>query len=141
VLIGLWERSTASRQMKQMMGNPDAVASAYSLKDYEIAGDLAAGLRSTICADAPGTAAFAFQQIWCPIIWALIPVGLWNTLIGSFRCPTRPILAIRLTAQTCQQMGALVSSLKTTITNKPTRLLSSSALTVGQAIPVTFTWQ
>jgi glycosidase len=39
-LIGLWERSTASRQMKQMMGNPDAVASAYSLKDYEIAGDL-----------------------------------------------------------------------------------------------------
>lgn len=39
-LIGLWERSIASRQMKQMMGNPDAVASAYSLKDYEIAGDL-----------------------------------------------------------------------------------------------------
>lgn len=39
-LIGLWERSTASRRMKQMMGNPDAVASAYSLKDYEIAADL-----------------------------------------------------------------------------------------------------
>ena len=26
--------------MKQMMGNPDAVASAYSLMDYQIAGDL-----------------------------------------------------------------------------------------------------
>jgi glycosidase len=39
-LIGLWERSTASRRMKQMMGNPDAVASAYSLMDYEIAADL-----------------------------------------------------------------------------------------------------
>lgn len=39
-LIGLWERSSASRRMKQMMGNPDAVASAYSLMAYEIASDL-----------------------------------------------------------------------------------------------------
>ena len=39
-LIGLWERSPASRRIKQMMGNPEAVASAYSLFDYEIAADL-----------------------------------------------------------------------------------------------------
>ena len=39
-LIGLWERSRASRTIKQMCGNPDAVASAYSLFDYEIAHDL-----------------------------------------------------------------------------------------------------
>jgi len=39
-LIGLWERSRASQRMKQMMGNPDAVASAYSLMDYQLAGDL-----------------------------------------------------------------------------------------------------
>ncbi len=39
-LIGLWERSVASRRMKQMMGHQDAVASAYSLMDYEIASDL-----------------------------------------------------------------------------------------------------
>jgi len=39
-LIGLWERSVASQRMKQSMGNPDAVASAYSLMSYEIAGDL-----------------------------------------------------------------------------------------------------
>ncbi|HEY3312134.1 MAG TPA: alpha-amylase family glycosyl hydrolase [Anaerolineales bacterium] len=39
-LIGLWERSLASKTIKQMMGNPDAVASAYSLMDYQIAGDL-----------------------------------------------------------------------------------------------------
>ncbi len=39
-LIGLWERSQASKQIKQMMGNPEAVASAYSLYDYEIAADL-----------------------------------------------------------------------------------------------------
>jgi len=39
-LIGLWERSQASRRMKQIMGKADAVASAYSLYDYQIAGDL-----------------------------------------------------------------------------------------------------
>jgi glycosidase len=36
-LIGLWERSVASQTIKQLMGNPDAVASAYSLLDYRIA--------------------------------------------------------------------------------------------------------
>ena len=39
-LIGLWERSIASQRMKQMMGQYDAVASAYSLMDYQIASDL-----------------------------------------------------------------------------------------------------
>lgn len=39
-LIGLWERSAASKSIKQMRGNPDAVASAYSLFAYDIAADL-----------------------------------------------------------------------------------------------------
>jgi glycosidase len=39
-LIGLWERSTASRTIKRLRGHGDAVASAYSLKAYDIAGDL-----------------------------------------------------------------------------------------------------
>jgi glycosidase len=39
-LIGLWERSRASRRIKQLTGNPDAAASAYSLMNYEISGDL-----------------------------------------------------------------------------------------------------
>ncbi len=39
-LIGLWQRSEASRKIKQLCGNPEAVASAYSLYDYEIARDL-----------------------------------------------------------------------------------------------------
>ncbi|HTX19351.1 MAG TPA: alpha-amylase family glycosyl hydrolase [Bacteroidota bacterium] len=39
-LIGLWERSSASQKIKQWTGNPEAVPSAYSLFDYEIAGDL-----------------------------------------------------------------------------------------------------
>jgi glycosidase len=39
-LIGLWERSTASRTIKRLRGHADAVASAYSLKGYAIAEDL-----------------------------------------------------------------------------------------------------
>jgi len=39
-LIGVWERSRASRTIKQLCGNRDAVASAYSLFDYAIAEDL-----------------------------------------------------------------------------------------------------
>ena len=39
-LIGVWERSRASRTIKLLCGNNDAVASAYSLFDYRIADDL-----------------------------------------------------------------------------------------------------
>jgi glycosidase len=39
-LIGLWERSEASRRIKQYMGNPEAAASAYALHDYRIADEL-----------------------------------------------------------------------------------------------------
>ncbi len=39
-LIGVWERSAASQRIKQIMGNPEAAASAYSLYDYVIAQDL-----------------------------------------------------------------------------------------------------
>jgi len=39
-LIGVWERSKASQRVKQLTGNPEAAASAYSLFDYTIAEDL-----------------------------------------------------------------------------------------------------
>ncbi|MDD2898284.1 MAG: alpha-amylase family glycosyl hydrolase [Desulfuromonadaceae bacterium] len=39
-LIGLWERSPASQRIKQICGNPEAIASAYSLYDYEVAEDI-----------------------------------------------------------------------------------------------------
>lgn len=39
-LIGLWERSVASQTIKRLRGHYDAVASAYSLKSYDIAQDL-----------------------------------------------------------------------------------------------------
>jgi glycosidase len=39
-LIGVWERSIASKKIKQINGNLDAVSSAYSLYEYEIAYEL-----------------------------------------------------------------------------------------------------
>ncbi len=39
-LIGVWERSPASQKIKRLMGNPDALASAYSVDDYRVAADL-----------------------------------------------------------------------------------------------------
>ena len=39
-LIGLWQRSSASQRIKQIMGNPEAVASAYSVEDYRVADEL-----------------------------------------------------------------------------------------------------
>ncbi len=38
--IGVWERSSASQKIKQWSGNPEAMASAYSLYDYQVASDL-----------------------------------------------------------------------------------------------------
>jgi hypothetical protein len=48
-LIGLWERSVASRTIKRLRGHGDAVASAYSIKDYQIAEDLGGGEASRPC--------------------------------------------------------------------------------------------
>lgn len=39
-LIGLWERSPASKRIKRSCGNAEAEASAYSLKGYDIAAEL-----------------------------------------------------------------------------------------------------
>ncbi len=39
-LIGLWQRSPASKEIKKLCGNPEAEASAYSLLNYEIADSL-----------------------------------------------------------------------------------------------------
>lgn len=39
-LIGIWERSKASAKIKRLCGNPEAIASAYSIYDYEITQEL-----------------------------------------------------------------------------------------------------
>ena len=54
-LIGIWERSRASQKIKQMMGNPEAVASAYSLYRLRRSPTTWAARRlSRTCATGPG---------------------------------------------------------------------------------------
>ncbi len=53
-LIGLWERSVASERIKHLRGHSDAVASAYSLKEYNIAGDLGGNLAYADLRDRAG---------------------------------------------------------------------------------------
>ena len=63
-LIGLWERSYASKRIKQINGNPEAAASAYSLYDYEIAWNLGGW-------DAVGIGEFVLQATWfqTTLVW------------------------------------------------------------------------
>lgn len=39
-LVGVWERSQASRRIKRLQGQPDALASAYAVHDHVVAADL-----------------------------------------------------------------------------------------------------
>lgn len=39
-LIGIWERSKASAKIKRICGNPEAIASAYAIYDYEVSHSL-----------------------------------------------------------------------------------------------------
>jgi hypothetical protein len=66
-LIGVWERSRASQTIKRLCGNPDAVASAYSLYSYTISEDLGGEaayryLRDRAWARAPGVVSVAARQ-------------------------------------------------------------------------------
>ena len=39
-LIGIWERSPASKKIKELYGKEESIASAYSIYEYKIANDL-----------------------------------------------------------------------------------------------------
>jgi hypothetical protein len=67
-LIGLWQRSNASKVIKRLCGNPEAEASAYSVYDYDIAPELG-GCRPSLCSrSAAVCAVYALQAIWFQII-------------------------------------------------------------------------
>ena len=101
-LIGLWERSRASARIKQLMGNPEAIASAYSLFDYRIAGDLGGeeayqvpARKSLALRHPPG------HRTWSPTTWASIRPGWSSTRTGSSRSITAPSHPIPSPARTC----------------------------------------
>ena len=66
-LIGIWERSWASKRIKQINGNPEAAASAYSLHDYDIAEGLGGWEALENLRTRLWYRGFALQVIWCRI--------------------------------------------------------------------------
>ena len=73
-LIGLWERSSASKRIKNLCGNPDAEASAYSLKDYDISVHL------RICESVAARGESVLHPIWFQTIPVLMETGSMNIL-------------------------------------------------------------
>ena len=65
-LIGLWERSVASRTIKRLRGQEDSVASAYSLKDYQIAEDLGGRAAYEYLRDRAGAAGIRLASDMVP---------------------------------------------------------------------------
>ena len=74
-LIGVWERSRASKTIKQLCGNRDAVASAYSLFDYRIADDLGGESAYINLRDRAYRTASGWRATWCRTTWASIRLG------------------------------------------------------------------
>ncbi len=65
-LIGLWERSVASQTIKRLRGQHDAVASAYSLKDYRIAEDLGGNAAYEVLRERAGRAGIRLASDMVP---------------------------------------------------------------------------
>jgi hypothetical protein len=74
-LIGIWERSEASRRIKHIMGNTDAVSSAYSLYDYVIAEDLGGEEAYQNLNERTKARGIDWPAIWCPTIPEFIQNG------------------------------------------------------------------
>ena len=114
-LIGVWERSRASKTIKQLCGNPDAVASAYSLFDYKIAEDL--GGEGGLYQSARPlliTTASGWPATWCPTTWASIRPGLSSIPSGLSRGRIRLIPPTASTAPIFRTTGASRSRLRIT---------------------------
>ena len=88
-LIGLWERSRASRRIKQLCGNPDGRRlGLFAARLRHRRRPRAARRPGARCASARPRAASAWPATWCPTTWASTRAGSSNTPTGSCRSPS-----------------------------------------------------
>ncbi len=131
-LIGLWERSQASQRIKQIMGNPEAVASAYSLFDYQIAADLGGEEAYRNLAGRTWQRGIRLASDMVPNHMGSIPSGSSSIPTGSSGSTTAPSHPIRSTDRTCPATAGWASSWKITTTTTAMPPSSSSASTAGR---------
>ena len=103
-LIGLWERSDASRAIKVKNGNPEAAASAYALKDIESQTNWAVNQLLIHFGRGQPNRVSAWLQTWCQITWVWTAIGWWSIQIGSCNFPTLRTPDIASTDQMCLAM-------------------------------------
>ena len=138
-LIGLWERSQASRRIKQMMGNPEAVASAYSLYDYSIADDLGGTEAMDNLRQRAWQRGIRMASDMVPNHMAIDSRWVMHIPTGFFPSTTAPSPPTPSTGPTCAATSGWASTSKTTTTRATMPLSFSSVTTTGPAIRVTST--
>ena len=91
-LIGVWERSRASKTIKQLCGNQRCRRlGLFALRLHASPTIWAARRPTSTCATAPIAMAFAWPATWCPTTWASTRPGSSSTRSGSSPAPIRPI--------------------------------------------------
>ena len=138
-LIGLWERSRASQTIKRQMGNPEAVASAYSLHDYQIATDLGGEEAFQVLREKAWRRGIRLASDMVPnhmgmdSRWVIEHPDWFISLDHS------PFPSYSFNGPDLSWDSRVGFSLKTTITHAAMRPLSSGALTAGPAARSTST--
>ena len=128
-LIGLWQRSAASERIKRMRGNPDAVASAYSLDDYRIADDLGGEGAYADLRDRAWTRGIRLASDMVPNHMGIDARWVIDHPSGSCRCPDRPTPPTRSAAPISPPTSRPGSCSRTTTGTTPMRRSCSNAST------------
>ena len=118
-LIGLWERSHASQQIKQLRGNPEAVASAYSLMDYRIAEDLGGEAAYANLRDRAWARGIRLASDMVPNHMGIDSRWVVEHPDWFLQRPIRPSRRTRSTARTCRATSASASTWRTTTSTTP----------------------
>ena len=114
-LIGVWERSRASKTIKQLCGNHGRRGlGLFALRLSRLPTTWAARRPTSTCATAPIVTAFGWPATWCPTTWASTRPGWSSIRSGSSRARIRPIRPTASTGPISRTMGAWRSRSRTT---------------------------
>ena len=122
-LIGLWERSVASRTIKRLRGNPDTVASAYSLMDYRVADDLGGDAGYKNLRDRAAAFGLRLASDMVPNHMGIDSTWVVEHPTGFCRAAKVRFLPTALMVRICRPIRASKSSSKITTTTRQMRPL------------------
>ena len=128
-LIGLWERSRRPSGSSGMRGNPEAVASAYSLDDYRIAEDLGGEGAYASLRDRAWARGIRLASDMVPNHMGIDSRWVMEHPEWFLAAASRRTRRTRSTAPTCRRTSGSASSSRTTTGTTATPRSCSSAST------------